>query len=90
MLSLSCKQHIHEKLIRFDYKLFLAATPNEYLIYFSSYHELKSVLLLEQTRLWLGASFLFCLSRQTCQKYRFFISLLLLDKLMEQAQLEKT
>ena len=62
-----CKQHIHGKSIRFGYKLLLAATPNEYLIYFIPYHESKSSLRLEQARICLAL----CLLCQTCRNDRF-------------------
>ena len=74
----TCKQHIHGKQIKFGYKLLLAATPNEYLIYCIPYHESKSALLLEQTRFWLGD---FVSYVKLAKKIGFFIGLLHLDEL---------
>lgn len=85
------KQHIHGKPIRFGYKLWSAATPGGYLIYFIPYQGSKAAALPDQEKLGLGASVVMCLTSHLPKAFKFyslyfdnfFTGLPLLDKLTE-------
>lgn len=83
------KQHIHGKPIRFGYKLWSAATPGGYLVYFIPYQGSKSAPLPDQIRLGLGASVVLTLTSHLPNTFKlynlyfdnFFTGLPLLDEL---------
>ena len=85
----SSKQHIHGKPIRFGYKLWSAATPGGYLVYFIPYQGSKTAPLPDQLRLGLGASVVLTLISHLPKDFNsysiyfdnFFTGLPLLDEL---------